>query len=325
MKKPLVFAALVVAAATLAAVPAPATFRGSNGQIVYAKFPRLWVINADGTGARKLPHLERSEDINPDWSPDGSRIAFERCSETNCELWTANADGTGAKRLGPSCLRRPEEACIDRGTPAWSPNGKQLAFGQGSKAVRGGVLESSDIFVMNADGTSVRQVTHLTAGKPFAMDVNKPGWSPDGKQLVFEVQNLKTADPPNRRALFVVNVDRSGLRQLTDWSVNAGDHPDWSPDGKLILFRAVSAVERHSGNLYTIHPDGTGLRQLTRYPAPKTVLLGSFSPDGKWITFSRFSDTPYPAIYVMRADGTGLRRVTPDSATYSPDWGPRRR
>ena len=67
------------------------------------------------------------------------------------------------------------------------------------------------------------------------------GRSPDGKRLVFEVQNLSTADPPNRRAIFIVNVDGSGLRQLTDWSLNGGDHPDWSPDGKrILLLRAVS-------------------------------------------------------------------------------------
>lgn len=292
---------------------------------MYAKFPTLWVINPDGSGARKLPHVKRSEDTNPDWSPDGARIAFERCSETNCEVWTVKADGTGAKRLGPDCLRRPDAACSDRSTPTWSPNGKQLAFGSASKEVRDGTLKYTEISVMNADGSGVRQVTDVTADKPFSMDVNRPAWSPDGKRLVFEVQNLKTADPPNRRALFVVNADGSGLRQLTPWSLNGGDHPDWSPDGNLILFRAVSTAQKHSGNLYTIRPDGSGLRQLTRYPAPKTVLLGSFSPDGNWITFSRFSDTPYPAIYIIRTDGTGVRRVTQASGAYSPDWGPTRR
>jgi Tol biopolymer transport system component len=93
----------------------------------------------------------------------------------------------------------------------------------------------------------------------------------------------------------------------------------------LILFRAVSTAQRHHGNLYTIRPDGTGLKRLTSYPAPRTVLLGSFSPDGNWITFSRFSDSPYPAVYVMRANGTGVRRVTRDSGLYDPDWGPRPR
>ncbi|MBA2385442.1 MAG: PD40 domain-containing protein, partial [Actinobacteria bacterium] len=63
-------------------------------------------------------------------------------------------------------------------------------------------------------------------------------------------------------------------------------------------------------------------RKLTRYPAPKTVELGGFSPDGKWIVFSRFSESSaYPSLFAMRPDGTGLRRVTKSATNYSPDWG----
>jgi Tol biopolymer transport system component len=312
-----------LALSPLAAAPALGTAPGKNGTIVYALFPTLWVVNPDGTGERKFPHIARSEDAAPDWSPDGTKIAFARCAD-KCEIWAVRADGTGAKRIGPNCLRRPDDSCFDRGTPSWSPDGRRLAFGQGS-GLRDNRVKDPEIHVMNADGTGVRRVTSLSAGRPYAIDLFWPIWSPDGKQLVFEVQHFATADPPNRRALFVVNVDGSGLRQLTPWSLNAGGRPDWSPDGRLILFRTVSPTNRHHGNLYTIRPDGTGLRKLTSYPAPKTVLNGSFSPDGKWIAFSRFSDTPYPAVYVMRSDGTGVRRVTRNVAVYDLDWGPRRR
>lgn len=306
----------------ITALPAEGTAPGKNGPIVYAKFPRLWIVNADGTGERKLPHLKRSEDSNPDWSPDGTRIAFDRCA-TKCEIWTMNSDGSKPKRLGPNCLRRADSVCVDRGTPAWSPDGRRIAFGQAT--VRGDKVESAEIFVMNASGTGARKVTQITAGKPFAIDVLRPAWSPNGKQLVFEVQNLQTAEPPNRRALFVVNADGSGLRQLTPWSLNAGDDADWSPDGRLILFRTVSTSNRHHGNLHTIRVDGTGLTRLTDYPAPKTVGSPTFSPDGKWIAFSRFTDGPYPAIYVIRATGKDVRRVTRNEAVYELDWGPARR
>jgi TolB protein len=323
MRKTLLAALLLLGLATPAASPAPVTAPGRNGQIVYAKFPRLWVINPDGTGERKLPHIARSEDTTPDWSPDGSRIAFARCAD-KCEVWTIRPDGTGAKRLGPSCLRRPGD-CIDRGAPSWSPDGRRLAFGQGS-AVRGdGRVKDPEIYVMNANGSGARRITTMSGEMPYAIDLFWPIWSPDGKQLVFEVRHFETADPPNRRALFVVDVDGSDPRQLTPWSLNAGGRPDWSPDGRLILFRTVSISNRHHGNLYTIHPDGTGLRRLTSYPAPKTVGNGSFSPDGRWIVFTRFTNGPYPAVYVMRADGTAVRRVSSNAAIYDADWGPRRR
>jgi Tol biopolymer transport system component len=308
----------VVLVAAVISAPALGTAPGKNGRIAYAKFPRLWLINSDGTGIRKLPHPKGSEDSDPDWSPDGTRIAFDRCAQ-KCEIWVMKADGTGAKRLGPDCLNSRHDSCVDRAFPAWSPDGKRIAFGQGQ--LENGKIKFAEIFLMNANGTGVGQVTRVTAASPFAVDVLRPAWSPNGKQLVFEVEHLAAADPPNRHALFIVNTDGTELRQLTDWGFNAGDDPDWSPDGRLILFRTIGRPQRHHGNLYTIHPDGSALKQLTRYPAPKTVLSGSFSPDGKWITFSRFTEGSYPAIYIMRVDGTGVRRVTADSAAYEPDWG----
>ena len=174
-----------------------------------------------------------------------------------------NADGTNQRRLGPDCLRKAG-ACQDLGYPAWSPNGTLIAFGGSLGELRNHRVEFAEIFVMNANGRGVRQITRMTtSGKPFATDLLDPAWSPDGKQLVFAVQNFAAADPPNRRALFIVNADGSD----TD----------------------------------------------------------SFSPDGEWITLSRFTDGPYPAVYVMRANGTDVRRVTLDAGVYEPDWGPARR
>ena len=82
-------------------------------------------------------------------------------------------------------------------------------------------VEHAEIFLINASGTGARRLTHVSDGKePFSIDVRDPAWSPNGSQIVFEVENFKTADPPNRRALHVINADGSGLRQLTPWSVN---------------------------------------------------------------------------------------------------------
>src|SRR5262245_54990301 len=129
MRRLLLSTLFVVAVAGLVALPAGGTTRGKNGPIVYSRLGTLWIVSPDGTGARKLPHVPRTEDDNPDWSPDGKRIAFERCSQTNCEVWTAQTDGAHAKRLGPNCLAKADDACGDRSTPSWSPDGKRVAFG----------------------------------------------------------------------------------------------------------------------------------------------------------------------------------------------------
>jgi TolB protein len=128
------------------------------------------------------------------------------------------------------------------------------------------------------------------------------------------VANSPRGEPAKAHALFVVNADGSDLRELTPWSLNAGDSPDWSPDGKQILFKAPASVQH--GNLYTIATDGTGLHRLTNYPARTAVFLGSFSPDGRWITFAKSAD-----VFVMRVDGTGARQVSRGVSAWSPDWG----
>lgn len=79
---------LLAGLATLAAAPAFGTSPGRNGQIVFAHLPRLCVVNPDGTAERKFEHVKRSEDVQPDWSPDGRKIAFTRCGSARCELWT---------------------------------------------------------------------------------------------------------------------------------------------------------------------------------------------------------------------------------------------
>jgi TolB protein len=313
----------VAACLASAATTAQGTPAGANGDIAYSRFPSIWVVNQDGSNPRKLPHIPRSTDDNPDWAPNGMTIAFDRCA-VKCEIWTIRSDGTGARRIGPNCLRSTG-ACVDRALPAWSPDGRRIAYSDSSGTVRAdGRPEFSEIAIMNAGGSGARRITHLTEGSPYAMDIKNPAWSPDGKTIVFEVEHLASADPPNRHALFIVGADGSGLRQLTDWGLNAGDGPDWSPDGKRILFRTVSASNHDRGNLYTVSPDGSGLKRLTNYPN-KTVGTGSFSPDGRWIVFARFSDTPYPALYAIHTNGTGLRRITSDDQDYEPDWGGRPR
>jgi TolB protein len=309
---------LVALTAAVGAASSQATAPGKNGLIVFEQPApgRLWVVAPDGSGLRKLTTAKgRYEADNPDWSPDGSKVAFDICRQT-CQMWTIKANGTGLKRLG---------SCNECGRPAWSPNGKLIAFSHDWGDFQNGQIKFGEIFVMTARGTGTRRLTRVTTSTPYSADVGRPAWSPNGKQLVFEVHNSKTGEPAKGRALFIINADGSGLRQLTPWELNGGGKADWSSNGQLILFSSYDAPGRDDhGNLYTIRPDGTGLKQLTRYPAPKTVGTGSFSPNGKSIVFFRFTKTPYPAIFTMRANGTGVRQVTQGKIGFHPDWGPAR-
>jgi TolB protein len=311
----------LVGVLSVTAAAAWATAPDKNGRIVFRRFfddaqtwGALFTANPDGTAVRQVTRPAKGVlDTEPDWSPDGSRIAFEHGPTQPARgtpsplIYTVNANGRGLNAL-VACTR----GCAGQQSPAWSPDGSKIAFSSGGRT-------HEEIWVVNADGTALQQIT-----RPSGFYDQQPQWSPDGKRIV-----VQRVDPRRRGvALYVVNSDGTRERRLTPWALGAGDHPDWSPDGRRILFRSnVNGPSTVSANLYTIRPDGTGLRQLT-HARGGTVqhLSASFSPDGKWITFARTATGKErnADVFVMRANGTGVRNLTRSrSSDSAPDWGPR--
>ena len=272
------------------------------------------VANSDGSRQRTITHASRKyEDDQPDWSPDGSRIMFERCAEDQCHIWTMRPDGSDQRRLSPPCppgMQAPPR-CPDDTYPAYSPDGRQIAFTRYRSGKAGEVVMVADAHLRHP---------HAIGSSPSRISV-EPGWSPDGKQLAF------VSKPRVYPAVFVVDADGSGLRRITPWHLQANSHPDWSPDGTRILF-AGGPLDH--GNLFTIQPDGTSLQQLTHYQGLTKMSTGSYSPDGKSIVFGMVVgvvNRPRATlndVFVMNADGSRIRPITRTrNWDGSPDWGPR--
>jgi TolB protein len=323
---------LAVCGVTLAA-EALATPPGKNGRIAFMRTAgddgqngAIFVMNADGKLAHRLTTPSGSGDIQPDWSRDGSLIVFQReYSDKPYEIWTVRPDGSEPTLVDPDCPPGlpPGDIC-EESSPAWSPDGRFIAFSWAYGKVRPvlgeDTIEVAAIGVMDADGGNVRQVTQRV--RPTHSEDGEPVWSPDGKQIAFVRLNI-TARPRARTAIFVVNADGSGLKRLTPWSLNGKDHPDWSPDGREILFRSEPNGIDYQGNLYTVRPDGTGLRQLTHFGEDVMLLSTSFSPDGRSIVFSKSGKGGQPDIFTMRRDGTQIKPLTRTALWDSaPDWGP---
>ncbi len=150
-------------------------------------------------------------------------------------------------------LRR--ENCPDDGNASFAPDSKQLAFTQSTGHVKSdpvveNMIEHSAIAIMNRDGSG-RHVIYQ--GAPYSSDLNFPVFSPDGKQLVFVRANSGFSTPAGKNAVFVVGIDGSNPRRLTPWTENDADKPDWSPNGKWILFHSHVDDARAQSQIFLIH------------------------------------------------------------------------
>ena len=186
------------------------------------------------------------------------------------------------------------------------------------------------LFVMRADGSHVRQLTQF---RDFSgTEDHMPAWSPDGRRIVFMRWN-GVAQPFNASAIWMMPASggRPHLVRRIPLRFPGGGTTDWSPDGRRILFttycyyRGCGGPVR-GGQLFTMNPRGGDVRQITHVFG--NAYQPSWSPDGRFIVFTRnFRADGVSDIYLVRSDGTGLRRLTraarPELFADYPDWGPR--
>jgi TolB protein len=217
------------------------------------------------------------------------KIAFASDATGSDDIVVMNVDGSGRENLttGP-------EADTD---PAWSADGRQLAF------VRDGAVH-----LMRADGSGLRR---LTTGA-------SPAWAPDGARLVLAKRTVRGAD------LYVIRSDGSGLRRLTRTAA-AESEPEWSPDGRSIAFVRAARAGSH---LYVIRPSGGRVRRVTT--GPMEELSPTWSPDSRQLAFVRDDESlGISRVFITSVQGgrprplVGELELDPE-ATFegSPFWSP---
>jgi Tol biopolymer transport system component len=173
--------------------------------------------------------------------------------------------------------------------PDISPNGRQIVF-CGNQITDTNPEGDLEIFVMDADGSNVRQLTFNGANISDAW----PRWSPNGKQIVFH------SNVDGNFEIYIINSDGSDLTRVTDYA-GLDQFPEWSPNGKRLAIRRDS-------DIYLINTDGSEPTRLTNdTPVDQ---MASWSPNGKQIAFMSLRDG-YCAVYVMSSDGSDATNLTP--------------
>lgn len=247
-------------------------------------------------------------------SSDGSRFSY---------LYRMNADGSDRQRISL--------APVSNQSPAWSPDGKWIAYA----AMRSGELLQVNSghsqlishnarypgnFTWSPDGQwlmyqSDGQLYRVPIGGNYREELItnvdgdhwEPDWSPDGSAIALAT----------RQGLYRMEPDGSALLPLTTWN-GLDRFPAWSPNGHLIAF--ISNGGGAGYQIYAVEPDGHNLQRLTQNAliSPRPIL---WSPDGEWIAFEAKSDGYNRDIFRVRvSDGTIERLTTHPGLDTSPTW-----
>ena len=314
---------VATASAALAGLtpPASATFPGSRGPIA---FQRLLDPNEEQSGqifrtapggqkARQLTHVAGGA-FAPDYSPDGTAIIFELRSGDGSpdSLYEMRVDGSHATRIPVPCTG----TCLGEGEPAWTPSGDRITFHRAFGPIVDDDASEIDITSAGVDGSDEQAMKRFAGG---GREPHNSQSSPDGSLMAVTLLNT-TAKPKGASAIHLFDAQGNHLRRITPLRLNAGN-PDWSPDGTRIVFNS-SFEGQGKVELYTVRPDGGGLRRL-RQERKSYSFDPVWAPNGKRIAFVHGGQTPH--IWTVRADGKKMRKVThgrlPD---FAPDWGTRR-
>jgi TolB protein len=276
----------------VAAKPAPRSTPTPKwtGKLVFqtALGGELYVINADGSGLRRL-----TDGIDPIWSPDGKQVAFTRYRDPR-GVWVINADGSGERLVFAWDQAR---------WPSWSPDGSQILFTR----IHGGQGEQTRCFRGFCFTRPAKVHWRLGVGNAYDGSFSEPpspllslspDWSPKGDRLVFA----------GNQGLVIENVNGSNVYNITNGADDID--PVWSPDGQRIVY---THRQHDHWELYAVDASGANPVRLTDTPTlpdgtPANSVAAAWSPDGKYIAFYTDRSGKWE-IWVMKADGSDAQQM----------------
>ena len=273
-----------------------ASWSPNGRQLVFAAFPKgastyqLWIMDADGSSQRQLLNDSNGFDLQPNFSPDGSQIVFNRFSSVfQGAIYRIRADGTGLTAL----VDFDPNPDISDFNPVYSPDGRTIAF---DSVDRSGLIYA--VYVMNADGSNIRPLS------PPWLEAWMADWSPDGKKMIFSTHALYPQNTVTPQGwLMSTDADDAELEQITFPGKSRDVGPVWSPQGDAIAFERDSP-DGTTFAIYVTNPHGSGERLV--FQGPRSDAATFSSPLGR--VLGRGKDKP------------NLRLI--QTGAQAPRWGP---
>ncbi len=230
-------------------------------------------------------------DGEPDWSPDGTRLAFESTKAGNRDIYVMSASGENVQQLTDSAESERH--------PDWSPGGGKIAYEKGDQ-------ESSEIYVMNADGSSKTRLTENGFGD------RAPQFSPDGTQIAYMTESR------GKWEIAIMTYPGGEVTQIFDCPADHCRFPAWSPDGSKIAFNTMD----EAGNIGDVYVLTVSTGQSTLLAQEGQNGRPVWSGDGVYIFLNRTIGSNTDLYRVEMATGVAERLTTGAVTDYGPDWGP---
>ncbi len=242
----------------------------------------------------KILTNDPSEDRYASYSPDGTKILFESNRNGNWDIFLMDADGENQKPVTSDTSQNRR--------PSWHPSGKKILF----ESNRNGVNRLYELNVKNLKAVEIA-IEGFDGTPIFAR------YSPDGNLIAFSASVGESE--PN---LYLVDSSGKNLRQVTSYNFRSL-YPDWSPDGKRLVFFSRHETNNEDDEIYTINLDGSEIERLTNWP--KHNFCPRWSPDGRKIAYVTSMEVSRPEIYVMDSNGENQQRITNNTdGDTLPSW-----
>lgn len=285
------FAVDYIPSSTATSPPIPTSVHGRR--IVFTctrgDYNQLCIINFDGTGLQQLSHLE-ADDYYPVFSPSGDALLFASNRNGVFDLYSLHFNDKELFQL--------TDHIGNVVSPDYSPDGRKIVF---ANYTADGPMS---IWIANADGLN----PHLLY--KGSNTIVAAAWSPNGEQIAYAM----SMGIPNEYEIFVMDAAGRNHRRVSIGLLGIGGSISWSPDNKYLLIYAGPVGDK---DIFRLDIETSESVQLTD---GGNNAAGAYSPDGGYIAFNSMRNDGQADLYIMKADGSLLRRLTNDP---EPDWGPR--